>query len=371
MDAKLQADVGQLLWVGFHGTTVPSQLAERLRQGLVGSVILFRRNLPMTEIEGASVIDMDALVNLTSAVRAASQGDALISIDQEGGRVQRVREPATVWPPMLRMAAHSASDISLRVGYALGSELAALGIDVNFAPVLDVHTNESNPIIGDRAFDTEASAAATAALSFAQGLASAGVIGCGKHFPGHGDTHLDSHLALPIIDHDEARLRAVELVPFQRAVAAKLPLLMTAHVIVHAFDDQRPATMSGRILRDLLRGELKYEGLVVSDDLEMKAVADRYSVADAAVAAVRAGCDAVLVCAQESAQLEAFEALVRSAEADDGFRDCITEASARVRALKSNHATWWRGRSRPTLDIVGCQSHRDLAMRLAAEQNRV
>ena len=195
------------------------------------------------------------------------------------------------------------------LGHRMGSELPQWGFDIDFAPVLDVHTNPDNPIIGDRAFAEEPEAAAARALAFAAGLARGGVLPCGKHFPGHGDTATDSHLALPRLDHDMERLRAVELHPFVRAIEAKLPMLMTAHVVFAALDDSVPATLSKTVVTGLLRTTLGYDGIVISDDLDMRAIADNFGVGEAAVAAIDAGCDVLLLCRNRENQELARRAL--------------------------------------------------------------
>lgn len=336
-------DVGQLLWVGFDGVHLPDALAREIAAGEVGAVILFARNLAR---EG-ELIDIRALVELNRALHACAPAGGpglLIAVDQEGGRVRRVRAPAPEWPPMLTLgprAGESAETAIARcqeVGLAMGRELRALGFDVDFAPVLDVHTNPANPIIGDRAFAGEPEAAARLALAFARGLERAGIIGCGKHFPGHGDTDTDSHLTLPRLPHDMERLRAVELVPFQRAIAAGIPMIMTAHVVFSALDDRVPATLSERVISGLLRRELGFSGIVVSDDLDMRAISDHFGTADAAVAAVRAGCDALLLCRDRTAQHQAREALIHAAERDSQVRARVAESAARIRAIKAAHA---------------------------------
>jgi beta-N-acetylhexosaminidase len=264
-----------------------------------------------------------------------------------------------------RLEDEAAGRVAEQVGLAMGRELAVLGFDLDFAPVLDVHTNPANPIIGNRAFSTVPQRAADRALAFARGLERGGVVACGKHFPGHGDTSVDSHLALPRLEHDLERLRAVELLPFARAAAADLPVIMTAHVVFPAIEEGVPATLSRRVLTDLLRGELGYRGLIVSDDLDMKAISRHYDVGDAAVAAIEAGCDALLLCRDGEAQDRAFEALVRAAEARAGVRERVAAAAASVNALKRT-----RGRaSAATMEevdaTVGCDEHVRLARRLA------
>lgn len=365
----MRQDIGQLLWIGFEGTSASPELVAALAAGRFGATLLFGRNLVGGGKDGSGQrvpVDLGAACALTEALhQAAPDGTpTLVAIDQEGGTVQRVREPATVWPPMLAFDGVSASqevELARAVGQAIGHEVAALGIDLDFAPVLDVHTNPSNPIIGARAFGTTAAAVARRALAFAEGLGAAGVLACGKHFPGHGDTHLDSHLALPRIDHSLERLREVELAPF-RAAAAGLPMFMTAHVVFAALDASRPATMSPRVITELLRGELGYRGLVISDDLDMRAIADHYGVAEAAVAAIRAGCEVLLLCRDPAHQDEVERGLCVAAERDSELRRQIGQAADRVRDLKRR----MQGRVRPPLEIVGCAEHRALAQRLAA-----
>jgi len=365
-------DVGQLLWFGFEGTRVPARLRDRLDAGAVGATILFKHNLSLAAAPdgGPELCDLDALAALNGELhRAAPDGTpSLVAVDQEGGVVQRVRAPATRWPPMAahdRLEPPEDAALAEEVGRALGLELYALGFDIDFAPVLDVHTNPANPIIGDRAFGTEAEAVARRALAFARGLADAGLLSCGKHFPGHGDTLTDSHLELPRIDHGWERLEHVELLPFQRAAQAGLPMIMTAHVVFAALDPDRPATLSEAVVTGLLRERLGYRGVIVSDDLVMRAIAGSMGVGAAAVAAVRAGCDALLVCHHEDQQEAAEAALLREAERDSELRRKIGEAAARIRAMKRAHAEQQQRRPAPPRDVIGCAAHRRLAERLA------
>ncbi len=237
------------------------------------------------------------LAGLVADLRGPAPGDwpLLVSIDQEGGLVQRLRAPATEWPPMLAVGSAGDAGRTTAVGRALGEELAAVGVGWNFAPVLDVHTNPANPVIGNRAFGTTPETVARQALAFWRGLRAAGLVGCGKHYPGHGDTRTDSHHELPVVAHDIDRLRAVELALFVAAAAAGVEAFMTAHVLYPALDPDRPATLSRRIATDLLRGEIGFRGVLVFDDLGMKAVADRYPIEELAVGAIEAGCDHLLV----------------------------------------------------------------------------
>jgi beta-N-acetylhexosaminidase len=337
-------DIAELLWVGFEAQAAPDPK--------YGAVVLFKRNLVLDD---HGRCDLDALVALCDQLH---RGGALIAIDQEGGRVQRIKEPATVWPAMMRITDDT---IAEQVGRAMGDELAALGIDIDFAPVLDVHTNPQNPIIGDRAFGCDAATVTSRALAYARGLAAAGVLGCGKHFPGHGDTDTDSHLALPRIDHAWPRLDTVELPPFAAAAKAGLPMIMTAHVVFAAIDTTVPATLSRAVVTGVLRERLGYRGVIVSDDLDMKAIAAEMGADVAAVAAIRAGCDALLLCRDRDNQLLAEQGLIEAAESDSELRGRLAESAARVRAMKRAHAN----HVRPSRDVVGSAAHRALAAGLA------
>jgi beta-N-acetylhexosaminidase len=362
-------DVGQICWIGFHGTRMTPDLARRVGAGECGAVVLFKRNLEISAGPDGEVIDLDALTALIAALHAAAPASAplLVAVDQEGGVVQRVRAPATRWPAMMshdRVADDEAT--AEAVGAAMGAELRALGFDVDFAPVLDIHTNPANPIIGDRAFGHDADSVSRRALAFARGLERAGILSCGKHVPGHGDTTTDSHLELPRIDHDLARLQAVELVPFARAAQAGLPMLMTAHVLFPALDREVPATLSPAVIQGLVRQQLGFAGVIVSDDLDMRAIADHYGIGAAAVAAIRAGCDVLLLCKDEGHQAEARAALLAEVARDPAFAARVAEAAGRIAAMKRDHAAAQARIPAPDRSIIGSAEHRALAERLRA-----
>ena len=307
---------------GFAGTSLPAGFAARLSAGELGGAILFARNVTP---------DLRQVASLCAAIAATQELAPIVSVDQEGGRVARLRERVVRLPPAMALGRLDEKTLE-RVAATLGRALAALGFSMDYAPVLDVHTNPANPIIGDRAFGTDPGTAARGAIAFARGLASAGVAPCGKHFPGHGDTVTDSHLDLPRVSHDRARLEAIELAPF-RAAARQVPAMMSAHVVFGALDD-KPATLSRRIATDLLRGDLGFEGVLISDDLEMRAIADRYGAGDAAVLAIEAGCDALLVCSSEEGQVAAVDALEARASRDAAFRARCEKARARCETLR-------------------------------------
>ncbi len=362
----LLLDLGQLLWLGFEGTTAPAALRREIAVGDVGAVVVFGRNIASRD-GNAELVALAELNHSLAAAVSDEMPPLWIAVDQEGGRVQRVRAPATVWPPMLELQhAEHADGLAGELGAAVGTELAALGFHVDFAPVLDVHTNPANPIIGDRAFATTPAAAASRALAFARGLESAGIVGCGKHFPGHGDTATDSHLELPRLPHDLSRLERIELAPFAAAARAQLPMIMTAHVVFEALDAEVPATLSRAVITGLLKERLGFTGLVVSDDLDMKAIADHFGVGEAATRALRAGCDVLLLCRDRDNQAAAREALIHAGETDTAMRERIGRSAAAVRALKHRY----RGRARAVAAsevaaAVGTPAHQALATRLA------
>ena len=293
---------GQLLHVGFDGTEAPQDLLHWIRQGRVGGVVLFARN----------VRDPHQVRRLVRELYDAGGNGPrpVISIDQEGGQVQRLRAPWTEWPPMRRLGTVNDLETTRRVAGCIARELADIGICLDFAPVVDVDTNPRNPIIGDRSFSRDPARVAAHGVAFIEGLQAAGVAACAKHFPGHGDTEQDSHLELPRLEHDLHRLREVELVPFRAAVAAGVASIMTAHVVFAHVDHRRPATVSPEVMA-ILREEIGYDGLVFSDDLEMRAVADSISPPNLVDGCLRAGVDALLACRQRALQEEVLQRLER------------------------------------------------------------
>jgi beta-N-acetylhexosaminidase len=277
----LQRLAGAVLVGGFDGTVLPDETRARLSAGHLAGVIAFRRNLVLRD----GAVDLDALCALTRAVADAPSSQGLrpvFAIDQEGGRVARLGSPFLRLPPMRRLGRAGDLGLTERCGAALGAELYALGVTLDFAPVCDVDSNPDNPVIGDRAFSDAPEAVSAHAVAFLRGMQSAGVAACAKHFPGHGDTSTDSHLTLPVLAHARERLDAVELAPFRAAFAAGVATVMTAHVRFDALDPDVPATLSPRVIAGLLRGELaagRDDLVIVSDDLLMRAVADAWAVA--------------------------------------------------------------------------------------------
>ena len=300
------------------------------------------------------------------AARLVPELPVWVSVDQEGGRVARLAFPFTEWPPMATLGRSGDVRLAERFARALASELKAVGITLDYAPVLDVHTNAKNPVIGDRALSEKAEDVARLGGAIIRVLQAEGVAACGKHFPGHGDTSRDSHLELPLVEHPIERLRGVEFVPFRAAVEAAVATIMTAHVFVPALDEDRPATLSAGIVTGLLRDELKFEGVILSDDLEMKAIADTYPVPSAAVLAVEAGCDGVLICSGDhDLQASALEAVVHAVE-DDRLRlarveDALTRQQRAKERFLAVPVVSRRPQPRQFRDVLGRDEHRAIA----------
>jgi beta-N-acetylhexosaminidase len=322
-------NAGQVLVVGFGSAGPTPRLCELARSGHLGGFVLFRRNLGSPQ----EVLEQNA------RLRGLAPGELplWIAVDQEGGRVARLGPPIVKLPPMRSLGQLDDLRLTRDAARTLGQQLAALGFNLDFAPVLDVDTNPANPVIGDRSFSRDPETVIRHARAFAAGLAEAGLASCGKHFPGHGDTHLDSHLALPVLDHPWERLRSVELAPFA-ALSGELPCVMTAHVVFRSIDPDHPATLSRAVVTGLLREQLGFSGIIFSDDLEMKAVSETYGVAQAACMAIDAGCDQVLICEHEELTFAAHAALVERAEREPAFAERLQNAASRAIAARQRFA---------------------------------
>ena len=357
MSKGLRRHLGQLIVAGFAGTTVPPELRALAREFDLGGAILFGRNVEAPLQVAELAYDIRAL---------AQELPPWVGVDQEGGRVARLTAPFTRWPPMRSLGRSGDAALAARFGRALAAELSAVGVTWDFAPVLDVHTNDDNPVIGDRALSDRADEVGELGTAIITGLQGGGMAACGKHFPGHGDTTVDSHDELPVIDHSPERLREVELAPFRAVIGADVAAIMTAHVVYPAFDDAAPATLSARIVTGLLRDELGFGGIVVSDDLAMGAIAKHGAIATAAVDAVAAGCDMVLLCGDDtSRQAEAVEALIHAVEEERLPVRRIENALANVRRTKERflapRASWRPPPEAVLRDVLGRAEHQRIA----------
>lgn len=341
---SLRKKVGQLMMIGFDGLKIDPDTEALLRDCHIGGVILFARN----------VESLDQIRRLTTKIRCIAKEPILIAADQEGGVVIRFLE-ATVFPGNMALGAIGDPKTAERVGSAIGEELSYLGINLNLAPVLDINNNPQNPGIGVRSFGDRPELVAKLGRAFIEGHQK-WTWACAKHFPGKGDITLDSHLELPCVAHDKEHLFETELVPFREAIKAEVGAVMTAHVTFPTIDPTEglPATLSKPVLTDLLKEELGFRGMVITDDLEMGAITKHFGVGEAAVRAVLAGADLILVCHTKKAQKEAYEALLGACESGRIPEERLEDALSRIARLKENKKSYpfvkWRGNYQLALD---------------------
>jgi beta-N-acetylhexosaminidase len=354
----LRRHVGQLAVVGFAGRSLPDDVRRIAKTFDLGGVIFFARN----------VEEPEQVADLARACAAlAGEIPLWVSVDQEGGRVARLKQPFTEWPPMITLGRAGDEKLAERFARALAAELNAVGINLDYTPVLDVNTNPDNPVIGDRALGERADDVARLGRAIIRTLQAEGIAACGKHFPGHGDTSTDSHLELPLVEHPPDRLERVELVPFKAAIEEGVASIMTAHILIPALDAERPATLSPAIVDGLLKKRLGYGGLVLSDDLEMQAISGRYGHSEATVMAIAAGCDAVLMCAPEpDAQMAALEAVIHAVEQDRLPLARVEDAMARHRRVKERFLAGRRPAPLSALrSVLGRDDHQAVAAEMA------
>jgi beta-N-acetylhexosaminidase len=343
---------GELLAVGFEGTELPEAIVELSASRGLGGIVLFARNCPT----------LDIVLALTAAARALGP-DVLVLVDHEGGRVHRMPAPFTRFPPAGTIGRTGDPRLAGQVARAMARELRAAGFDSGLTPVLDCRTDPASIVVGDRAYADDPEAVAACGAAFIQAALAEGLIPVAKHFPGHGRTPIDSHLALPEVGVSPAELERSELVPFRRAIALGCPAVMVAHVRYPSLDPEWPASLSAPVVSGLLRDRLDFDGLVVSDDLEMAAVRNAWGVGIAAVRFLMAGGDLALVCREDATRKEAV-ASVEQALVNGALAPPAAEAAfARRAALRQ-----WveRTQSRPAASVIGCAEHRELREEIIA-----
>jgi beta-N-acetylhexosaminidase len=329
---SLEQKVGQLMMVGFGGRTMGPEISRLLLDHHIGSVALYSRNISNTK----------QLAKLVRDIRKTMQQEIqpFVAIDQEGGNVVRVRTDVTVLPGAMALGATRDPVLAYLAGQANAVDLGLLGIDMNLAPVLDVNRNPANPVINIRAFGDHPKLVAKIGVWFILGQQQAGMATVAKHFPGHGDTSHDSHFSLPVTNESLEQLRGIALLPFREAVDAGLDAIMTAHVRVPAVDDSdTPASLSKKVISDLLRGEMAYDGLVITDDLEMRAIAERMTVGEAAVKAILAGADVIMVIWTPRKKHQVFESLIAAVKDGRISQSRIDESVRRILRLKAKRGT--------------------------------
>ncbi|MBR7746785.1 beta-N-acetylhexosaminidase [Undibacterium baiyunense] len=316
---------GQSIMIRMPETVLSETTANFIRENHIRAICLFRQNM----------VNQDQLTKLTSDLRAVMGTEALIGIDQEGGAVVRatwVPQP----PAAMSLGASNDPELCRQVGAAVARSVKALGFNWNFAPVLDLNNNVNNPVISERSFGADPVRAHQLASAWMEGSLSEGVACCIKHFPGHGDTHVDSHRDLPEVNKSRAELDALELAPF-KAAAKNAPAMMTAHIVYPQIDPENPATMSSKILTGILRDEWNYHGVVITDGMDMHAIAGRYGVGAAAVKALAAGADMVMALGNAETQIETLNALALAIESGEIPYSAVQKKLERIRQLAQQY----------------------------------
>ncbi|WP_283656240.1 MULTISPECIES: beta-N-acetylhexosaminidase [unclassified Paenibacillus] len=361
---SLADKIGQMLMCGFEGTALTDKVRELVATGKIGGIIYFARNVESPE----------QVARLTASLqRAALEGGTpplFISIDQEGGMVARVTKDVALMPGGMAIAAAGSEADAYEAAFVSGNELAAMGINLNYAPVMDVNNNADNPVIGVRSFGELPQRVADFGVATLRGFQDAGVAATAKHFPGHGDTAVDSHLDLPTVPHDRTRMEQVELVPFRQAIAEGVDAMMSAHIYFPALEPEKlPVTLSKTVLTGLLREELGFEGIIMTDCMEMNAIAEHYGTVEASVMAIEAGADMILISHRADRQLAAIAAIGR-AVAEGRLSEARLDVSVRrLLALKAKRGLLGGGgavgQALSGLARCGTAAHLEVARRIS------
>lgn len=302
---KLNELIGQHMLIGVSGLTLTNDEKKFIIENNISGVVLFARNLSTPE----QIRDLCAEIQ-SLRHKMASKAPLFIGIDMEGGRVHRLKAPFTQWPPLKTVGDLDAPTVAFHFANRMGLELMAVGINLDFAPCVDVFTNPANTVIGDRAVSSDPYQVEKMASALVRGYIKSGVLSCAKHFPGHGHTIIDSHEELPVEDADLKRLHEVELVPFKKALRSRVDMVMTGHILFKSVDKDWPVTLSEFFLKKMLRDELKYKGLIITDDLDMKAMAKHYDKGFIPVRALQAGADLILYCNEPESPPVAIETIM-------------------------------------------------------------
>ncbi len=358
MRLTIEQAIGQKLMLSFVGTEPSSNILTTIRNHHVGGVTLFH----------SMNVDNPAQVRLLTdalqrAAVASRQPPLIIATDQEGGQLMAI-SGATQFPGNMALGATGSIDLAWKTGAAIGRELAAIGVNVNYAPVCDVNSNPQNPNIGIRSFGEDSTMVARFCKAMVEGLQSTGVVATAKHFPGHGDASSDPHYCMPVVPHDRDRLEQIEIPPFEAAIKANVRMIMSTHVAFPNLNEglMLPSTLSPMILSRLLRDKMGFQGVIISDAMNMEAIKQGSGLIIEVIAAVKAGVDLLLLISDETAQEDIYSALVQATQRMILSTNEIISSAERILALKQ----WLADITQPSLDVVGCAEHRDLAFETAA-----
>jgi beta-N-acetylhexosaminidase len=322
--------IGQMVLVGVEGLTLGDHAKDLIEQYHVGGIIFYKEN-----IENA--VQALTFVNELKSANANNKLPLFISVDQEGGRVNRMPDEFAKLPSNQIIGKVNDASFSYAVGAVLGMEIKALGFNMDFAPVLDINSNPQNPIIGDRSFGSNATIVSKLGVQTMRGLQSVNVISVVKHFPGHGDTSVDSHLDLPVVNHSLSRLKQLEWIPFTEAINNQADTVMIAHILLPQIDASHPASFSKTIVTDYLRNELHFAGVVITDDMTMGGIVKNYDLQDASVKSILAGCDIILVAHDYNKAVEVITTMRRNVENGVIAAEAINQSVYRIMRLKQKY----------------------------------
>jgi len=327
----LDEKIGQMVMVGIDGYTLGDASRQMLEEYHAGGIILFKDNIRDAE-------QTLSLINALKSTNAINMIPLFLSVDEEGGRVSRMPDEMTNIPAAKKIGQVNNSDFSFKIGSLIGEELKAFGFNMDFAPVLDINSNPRNPVIGDRAFGSDPDIVSASGIQNMKGIQSQGIISVVKHFPGHGDTSTDSHIGLPSVDNDLQRLQSFELIPFDNAIRNSADTFMVAHILLPRIDPDYPASFSKKIITGILRENLKFDGVVFTDDMTMGAIINNYDIGNAAVLSVNAGSDIILICHDNDKQVTVINSLREAAESGSISMERIDASVYRILSLKRAYA---------------------------------
>lgn len=328
---SLEEKIGQLLIVGFEGTEINQEIISFIEELKVGGFILFSRNIE----------DENKTLKLLNNIKEANSDNDIplfLSIDEEGGRVSRLPKAFKRLPEAIKLGNKNDKEISYNYGKILGERVKTLGFNVDFAPVLDINSNPKNPVIGNRAFGSTVDIVVSNGIQVMSGIRDTNIIPAVKHFPGHGDTGIDSHVNLPIVKKSMEELEKMELIPFIKAIEEDVDMIMVAHILYPAMDEEYPSTMSQKIIQNLLRDQLGYNGVVVSDDMTMGAIVENYSLEEASLRFIKSGGDIALICHGNDNPKKVIEHIKESVNTGSLSEIDIDKKVYRILKLKEKYA---------------------------------
>ncbi|HEY5584807.1 MAG TPA: beta-N-acetylhexosaminidase [Ruminiclostridium sp.] len=328
---SLEEKVGQLVIVGVDGYKNDDHSAQMIKKHHVGGFILFKNNIQDTK-------QMLALLNSLKETNLDNKVPLFLSVDEEGGRVSRLPAEFLKFPTNKKIGELNDSYLSYQIGSIIGEELKSVGFNMDFAPVLDINSNPKNTVIGDRSFGSKVDLVSELGIQTMKGLQSKSIISVVKHFPGHGDTSVDSHIGLPTVNYDMDRLKSFELMPFAAAIENKVDAVMVAHILLPKIDPNNPASFSKTIISDILRADMGFDGVVLTDDFTMGAIIKNYDIGEAAVKSIQAGSDIVLVCHEFDKQEAVINALKNAAATGKISRDRLDQSVYRILKLKEKYS---------------------------------